>query len=274
MGVGLKRPAGVGAPAGRMDAGKEAFKKMKVDLAPALVTKPFKSVGGLKKPFKPPTFSNSGAAKAVEDDDDMEVVVEERPAPAPKVRHKRVATPGPVKENEERISPLSKTVSKPTKIPLARSVGKGSVTIEIDDDEDPPPRRKTSASASALDKSINFDDESDTEIGPVPSSDLAPLSAGLDRIWNDEEMDVATGEGDDAYPSSAAHEVGTTLLHQHSIKVPESKRRKGYETLRKALFQVFISGTNSGRLWGKLPRAPASSDKRCVALNLDDLSSV
>jgi hypothetical protein len=206
----------------------------------------------------------------------MEVeVVEERPAPVPKARQKRAPPPEPVQENEEeRISPPSKTVSKRTKILPPKAVDKNSSTIEIDDDEDPPPRRKTSSSASALGKSINFDDESDSEIGPIPSSDLAPLSAGLGRIWNDEEMDVAVGEGDDVHSSSAGHEVGATLLHEHSTKVPERKRQKGYETLRKALFQVFISGANSGRLWGKLPRAPASSDKRCVCLNLDDVSSV
>ena len=277
MGAGLKRPAGVGAPAGRMDAGKGAFKKMKVDLAPTLVTKPFKSVGGLKKPFRPPTFKDSGAAKGTREDDDMEVeVVEERPAPVPKARPKRAPTPEPVPENEEeeRHSPQPKTASKRTKVPSPKEVDKGSETIEIDDDEDPQPSPKTSSTISVPDKSINFDDESDTELAPVPSGDIAPLSAGLGRIWNDEEMDVVMGEADSVHSSSAGHGGEVTLLHEHSTKLPERKRRKGFETLRKALFQVFISGASSGRLWGKLPRAPASSDRRCVAPILHDVASV
>ncbi|KAJ2913814.1 hypothetical protein MD484_g6593, partial [Candolleomyces efflorescens] len=52
LGMGVKRAFSNS----NLEKAKEDFKKMKVDMAPALVTKAHSSAGALKKPFKPPTF--------------------------------------------------------------------------------------------------------------------------------------------------------------------------------------------------------------------------
>lgn len=261
MGAG-KRPTAI--PSGRMDAGREAFKNMKVDLAPALVTKPFKSVGGLKKPFKAPSFTTPNvASKAVTDDDDDDVeVVDNKPVTVASKRLEKASIPELVvegseeeyDEKEEKVShkpkPKPKSVARPTTKTSARKA-KSPEPLE----RDPPPRRKPPAATPKSHETIDIDDDSDSDLEIPPSPRAAPFSSELGRIWDDEEMDVAM-DG----PSSSGHDV--ILLHEHSTKVPESKRMKSYELLRKALFKVFFSGEGSGRLWGKLPKAPASSDKR------------
>lgn len=263
MGVGLKRP--VGTPDGRVDAGKEAFKKMKVDLPPALVTKPFKSVGGLGKPFKAPSFTvPSAASKAPANDDNVEVV-KSRPAPVSRKPTVRASVPEPVSEDDEEDD---EKLSPPKPKPVARTKAKASPpkakvpNTNEPERHEPPPRKKTSAPKPKSRETIDIDD-SDSDMEILPSPKAAPLSPDLGRIWDDDEMDVTMD--DHTGPSSSDQDV--VLLHEHSAKVPESKRRKSYEVLRKALFKVFISGEGSGRLWGKLPRAPASSDRRCVLLS-------
>ncbi|KAF6748488.1 P-loop containing nucleoside triphosphate hydrolase protein [Ephemerocybe angulata] len=279
VGVGIKRT-------GSLTGGDpEASKRVKVglDLAPALVTRPYTSVGGLKKPFKAPTFvqPGGGGTAAVSSPGARASVAS--PIPAARVaRPRRPPSPPPVVERSP--SPLAEVVDAPPSPPQAkrRKEGKSSsvvqtsddVPIEIDDDGEeeavsPPTRRRSEPEApieindDSDEDGIAFvepkravvrpyDEDDEEEVEEEPRTDLSSMT--LEPMWSMDDQKAGSDDDDDV--------EDVVLLHEHSTKVTERKRRKGVKTIRKALHTIFISNTSCNRLWRKLPKAPTSKDRR------------
>ncbi|KAF5334309.1 hypothetical protein D9611_014135 [Ephemerocybe angulata] len=279
VGVGIKRTGSLSG--GDPEASKRV--KLGLDLAPALVTRPYTSVGGLKKPFKAPTFvqPGGGGTAAVSSPGARASVAS--PIPAARVaRPRRPPSPPPVVERSP--SPLAEVVDAPPSPPQVkrRKGGKSSsvvhtsddVPIEIDDDDEeeavsPPARRRSEPEAP-----IEIDDDSDEDgiafvepkravarsydeddeevVEEEPRTDLSSMT--LEPMWSMDDQRAGSDDDDDV--------EDVVLLHEHSTKVTERKRRKGVKTIRKALHTLFISNTSCNRLWRKLPKAPTSKDRR------------
>ncbi|KAJ2936451.1 hypothetical protein H1R20_g643, partial [Candolleomyces eurysporus] len=194
LGMGVKRPFSNS----NLEKGKEEFKKMKVDLAPALVTKPYSSAGGLKKPFKPPTFLKAPAKGGGVEKPTTTVVPAVAPPPPPE---RRPSPPPPPRGRERSVSPPT-AVSPPAQQPKKK-------------------RRSPKSVPEEAPVEIVSDEGEGLAADPV-----WPDSRDEDRDVSDPRMDVdheaqADDQGDaevDQEPSDV--EDGVQLMHEYSTKVP------------------------------------------------------
>jgi hypothetical protein len=243
-----------------LEKAKEDFKKMKVDMAPALVTKPYSSAGGLKKPFKPPTFLKT--AKAVGGGEQRATATASAIPPPPLERRPSPLPPPLVREqsvsSRATISPSAKGPKK-KKQSSSRSVPEEAPVEIVSDDDgglvvDPawPDQKDENENASGASMEVDHDAQE------ADQGDIEELS------------DV---------------EGGVQLVHEYSTKVPVSlhsrltfmtadyllcaaqisNRRRGFDHIRAALYKVFFTNPNHQKLWNKIPKAPIVKKERYVS---------
>ncbi|RXW24089.1 hypothetical protein EST38_g1747 [Candolleomyces aberdarensis] len=220
LGMGVKRPFSNS----NLEKGKEEFKKMKVDLAPALVTKPYSSAGGLKKPFKPPTFLKAAAKSGGVEKPTTTSVTAVSPPPPPRRRERSVspataAIPPAQQPKKKRHSPRSVPAGAPVEIVSDEGEGLAVDPVWADPgDED----RDVSDPRMDVDHEAPADNQGDVEV--------------------DQELSDVEG--------------GVQLMHEYSTKVPISNRQRGFNRIRSTLYKVFLTHPNHQRLWNKIPKAP------------------
>ena len=227
------------------EMGKERFKKMKVDLAPALVTKPYSSVGRLGKPFKAPAFVQGTSG--------------------PSTVGGAVSSRGCGRSSGDAASRGRGDDTYRSRTGPQHSVVEERTPAKVE------PKRKTTVEGT-----IEIDD-SDNEVPVAPrranvdhSRDHKPASVAMDVDEDDEDDEAELSDAEDVtllaeYSNKVSVGSSATFLELTILKrsLQLEVRKQGYDMVRQSLYKVFIS---KGDLWNKLPKAPTSLTDRYVFL--------